>query len=126
MITLTCGNSNKHSSYSSSFPIYLYTTRTEEVPDEDAAEPVSETPEESTSKAEPTEAAETLVEKDEDEAVVEDVPSDEDKKPEEPPAPKMKSIRINEWSQLNAQPPLWTRSVKINFWHMPFIKYRFQ
>lgn len=115
MITLTWGNSNKHSSYSSSFPIYLYTTRTEEVPDEDAAEPVSETPEESTisEATEPTEALETPAEKDEDEAIVEDVPSDEDKKSEGPPAPKMKSIMVNEWSQLNAQPPLWTRSVKI-------------
>jgi heat shock protein beta len=119
--SLTCASRHKHSSYSSSFPIYLYTTRTEEVPDEDIVEPAAETPGEATTSetAEPAETSaatpETPVETDEDEAIVEDVTSDEGKKedkPEEPPAPKMKLVTVNEWSQLNAQPPLWTRCVQ--------------
>ncbi|KAF8897518.1 Hsp90 protein-domain-containing protein [Infundibulicybe gibba] len=92
---------NKHSSFSSAFPIYLFTERTEEVPDD--------TPPETSASSEADSAEETPVE-DEDEAVVEDVSGDEDKK--ESPPQKMKTINVEEWVQLNAQPPLWMRDPK--------------
>jgi heat shock protein 90kDa beta len=105
-------DSDKHSSYSSSFPVYIFTQSTKEVPDEDA-------PDQSTSSStisEPTEATEAPVppempETDEDQAVIEEISSDEEKTPAEPVPPKMKSIVVDEWVQLNAQPPLWTRFV---------------
>lgn len=112
--------SNKHSSFSSSFPIYLFTQRTEEVPDEDATEAEApETPasdsEESDASSEAADPEETkeASETDEDEAIVEDVDGDEEKKEEAPP-PKMKSVVVDEWSQLNAQAPLWMRYVEIS------------
>lgn len=88
----------KHSSYSSSFPIYLFTQKEKEIPDEEVdAEPESK--EEHTTESQDGDS-------DEDEAVVEEVSEGED---EEPPAPKMKKIIVDEWEQLNAQPPIWTR-----------------
>jgi heat shock protein beta len=78
----------------------LFTQKEKEVPDEDAEPEVKdENGEKKSVDAEETES-------DEDEAVVEEVPEDEDK---EPPAPKMKKIIVEEWEQLNAQPPIWTR-----------------
>jgi hypothetical protein len=53
----------------------------------------------------------TEVPEDEDQAIVEEVSSDEEKTPDEPIPPKMKSIVVDEWVQLNAQPPLWARFV---------------
>lgn len=104
---------NKHSSYSSSFPIYLFTQSTKEIPDEDITDP--STSDSMTSEAtEPTEAS-VLPEKletDEDQATIEEVPSDEEKTADEPVLPKMKSVVVDEWTQLNAQPPLWTRDPK--------------
>jgi heat shock protein 90kDa beta len=97
---LTSRFSTKHSSYSSSFPIYLFNQKTEEIPDPDAVE---EEPE--------VKADEDLTEeKDEDEAIVED--ATDEKKEEEEKKPKMKTITVDEWLQLNAQPPLWTRDPK--------------
>jgi hypothetical protein len=52
-----------------------------------------------------------MPETDEDQAIIEEVPSDEEKTPDEPVPPKMKSVVVDEWVQLNAQPPLWTRFV---------------
>jgi heat shock protein beta len=52
-----------------------------------------------------------MPETDEDQAIVEEVPSDEEKAPDEPVSPKMKSVVVDEWVQLNAQPPIWTRFV---------------
>ena len=92
------GSSHKHSSYSSSFPIYLFTQKEKEVVDEDAGLDVGN------KEDEPTMPEETNP--DEDEAVVEEVSEDRD---ENPPAPKMKKMIIDEWEQLNAQPPIWTR-----------------
>ncbi|KAG5646569.1 hypothetical protein DXG03_002872 [Asterophora parasitica] len=106
---------HKHSSFSSSFPVYLFTQRTEEVPDEDAAEEpattaaaedATETPADSDSAAD----AEEKPKVDEDEAVVEDVTEESEKK--EPPPPKTKSVVVDEWLQLNGQPPIWTRDPK--------------
>jgi heat shock protein beta len=113
---LTDPNSNKHSSYSTTFPIYLFTQKTEEVPDEEAVEPPSETPSEEksseTSEETPASTPEADKEedaKDSDEAIVED--EVEEKKEAEPVPPKMKTVVIDEWAQLNALPPLWMRSV---------------
>lgn len=102
-------HSNKHSSYSSSFPIYLFTQRTKEVPDDEIQNSDSTTSEstETTQGSVPPKASET----DEDQAIIEEVPNAEDKTPE--PTPKMKSVVVDEWVQLNAQPPLWTRFVPI-------------
>ncbi|KAF8655303.1 hypothetical protein AX16_003200 [Volvariella volvacea WC 439] len=111
---------NKHSSYSSTFPIYLFTTRTEEVPDEDANEDLETPSEDIPSEADATpenetpsgDSAEVPDSVDEDEAVVEDVSEKKAEEPEEPKPPKMKSIAVSEWQQINAQPPLWTRDPK--------------
>ncbi|KAI9066781.1 heat shock protein Hsp90 [Trametes sanguinea] len=95
---------NKHSSFSTSFPIYLYTTRTEMVPDEEAeaeAKAAEQKP-----QSEETEQPET----DEDEALVED--AEEEKETEEKREPKMKPITVEEWIQLNSQPPIWMRDPK--------------
>ncbi|KAJ7283667.1 Hsp90 protein-domain-containing protein [Mycena rebaudengoi] len=99
---------NKHSSYSSTFPIYLFTQNTEEVPDEDAVDPeaVSSETSEETPPSTP-DADEKAAEEDSDEAVVEDV---EEKEAKEPAPPKMKTVVVDKWVQLNALPPLWMRS----------------
>lgn len=102
---------NKHSSFSSTFPIYLFTQRTEEVPDEEAVTPaedlLEDLAEESTSPApESTEVKES--EEDEDEAIVEEISEDEEKTPEEKEI-KMKSVVVDEWMHLNPMPPLWLR-----------------
>ena len=69
----------------------------DEVPDEDAAEEPDSTPE-------------AALENDEDQAIIEDVLGDEK---EEKPAPKTKSVLVEEWVQLNVQPPVWARCVVI-------------
>ncbi|KIY71447.1 HSP90-domain-containing protein [Cylindrobasidium torrendii FP15055 ss-10] len=84
----------KYSSFSSSFPIYLYNIREEQVVDEDA------TPE--------APVAEPQVEGDEDEGVIEDI-TDEEKAV---PAPVMKTVKVEEWLHLNGQAPLWQRDPK--------------
>ncbi|KAJ7228675.1 Hsp90 protein-domain-containing protein [Mycena pura] len=137
---------NKHSSYSTAFPIYLFTQTTEEVPDEDAVEPpasgakTSEDSDETTAASSdsdettatssdssdekvPEDSDEATVEapKDSDEAIVE-VPADSDEaiveedtpevKEAEVLPPKMKTVVVDEWVQLNALPPLWMRDPK--------------
>jgi len=94
------GSSHKHSSYSSSFPIYLFTQKEREVVDEDAGFDVGK------KEDEPLAPEET----NEDEAVVEEVLEDRD---ENPLTPKMKKVIIDEWEQLNAQPPIWTRYARL-------------
>jgi heat shock protein 90kDa beta len=113
----SCGllDSEKHSSFSSAFPIYLYTTHTEEVPDVDVVETPNEdvsTAQESTSSP-ADDASETPVDKDEDEATVEDADDADDVKitvnEEEEKPLKMKTVVTEDWLHLNAQPPIWTR-----------------
>lgn len=83
----------------------MHTTRTEMVVDEEAeAEAKAAEPEKTPSG----ESADTEV--DEDEAVVEDV--SEEKEPETKREPKMKPITVEEWLQLNSQPPIWMRDPK--------------
>ena len=95
-------SSDKHSSFSSTFPIYLFTQKTEEVPVEE--DEITKEPE-----TVPESEEDSTVELDEDEALVEDVPTDEEKKPEVPAVPKTKTITVDEWVHANPQPPIWTR-----------------
>ncbi|OCH90980.1 heat shock protein Hsp90 [Obba rivulosa] len=87
---------NKHSSFSSQFPIYLFTQRTEQVPDEEAVEEVQA-------------AEESKTEVDEDEVVVEDTTEIDENEAKEP---KMKDVVVDEWIHLNSQPPIWIRDPK--------------
>ncbi|KAF8639823.1 hypothetical protein AX17_001079 [Amanita inopinata Kibby_2008] len=100
---------DKHSSYSSSFPIYLFTRKTIEIPDwSEEAETEAETVDPTSSDDDVPETAE-VSDKDEEEAVVEDVSNDEEK---EEASKKTKTVQVEEWVQLNSQPPLWTRDPK--------------
>ena len=78
----------KHSMFSSSFPIYLYAQREKEIPEEPVAEPSISDEKNADS---------------EDEAVIEEV--------EDSPAKevKMKTILVDEWDHINARPSLWMR-----------------
>ncbi|KAJ3852200.1 Hsp90 protein-domain-containing protein [Lentinula lateritia] len=96
---------SKHSSFSTSFPIYLYTQRIDEVPDEDVI-PGETSSAESVPK--PTSDTDDTDADDIDEAVIEDVSEEE----QTPAPPKMKYITIDEWVRLNGQPPIWTRDPK--------------
>ena len=90
---------NKHSSFSTTFPIYLFTQRTEEVEVEDE-EVKSETIEEPEPSAAP--------EDDDDEgALVED--EEEEEKEVEEKKKETKSVTVDEWVHLNSQPPIWVR-----------------
>ncbi|KAH9844178.1 heat shock protein Hsp90 [Rhodofomes roseus] len=76
---------DKHSSFASTFPIYLWTERTETVPDEESAKEAPEI--------------------DEDEAIVEDVTESDE-------TPKTKEITVEEWIHMNSQSPIWMRDPK--------------
>ncbi|KIJ70580.1 hypothetical protein HYDPIDRAFT_78529 [Hydnomerulius pinastri MD-312] len=80
---------NQHSSFSTSFPIYLWNEIEEEVPVEE------EIP-----------AAESEVPEDEEEAVV------EEEKESEVSTPKTKKVMVGKWEHMNSQPPLWMRDPK--------------
>lgn len=87
--------SQKHSSFSTTFPIYLLTQRTEEVPiEEETVTPPSEEAEE-TKDEQP--------EGEEEEAVVEDLDELEKDSDEEPKPPKTKTVVVEEWVQMNPQ-----------------------
>jgi heat shock protein beta len=88
---------NKHSVFSSSFPIYLFAQREKEVTEESVAEP-STTDEENADRAE-------------DEAVIEEVQDSSAKEV------KTKKILVDEWDHMNARPSLWTRYLCLSyFW----------
>ena len=82
---------NKHSVFSSAFPLYLYQQKEKEVPEE----PTTET--------EPPVSGEEAPEILEDEAVIEEVDESQPKEAEK------KTILVDDWAHLNAQPPLWAR-----------------
>lgn len=103
MILITVVFSDKHSAFSSTFPIYLFTQKTEEVQVEE-----DELPNESDIAVEPEENDETI-ELDDSEVLIEDVLAEEEKKLEVPVVPKTKQITVDEWVHANAQPPIWTR-----------------
>ncbi|EKM59171.1 uncharacterized protein PHACADRAFT_249432 [Phanerochaete carnosa HHB-10118-sp] len=86
---------NKHSSFATTFPIYLHTTRTEEVPVEDEETETTETPKPKSENDD-----------DDEEASVEDV-EEEEEKPK-----KTKPVVVEEWVHLNSQPPIWMRDPK--------------
>ncbi|TFK75925.1 HSP90-domain-containing protein [Pluteus cervinus] len=98
---------NKHSSHSSSFPLYLWTHRTEEVPIEEEPEPSAESTEQSAESLD----AENVPKQDEDEAIVEEEVKPVE--PKEPEKPKTKTVEVEEWGHINASPPLWTRDPKL-------------
>lgn len=104
MILIRIVFSDKHSSFSSTFPIYLFTQKTEEVPVEE--DELTEGPE---TVLEPEEKDNTIRVDDDDEVIIEDVPAEGEKKPEEPAVPKTKTVTIDEWVRANPQPPIWTR-----------------
>lgn len=83
----------------------MYTTRTEEVPDEETAQPLE------TESVVPS-VDETDDGKDEEEAVIEDV--EEETEPAELKAPKTKTVTKEVWERLNGQPPIWARSVRLS------------
>lgn len=103
---------NKHSSFSSTFPIYLFTQYEDEVPDEDEATTPNEDAleadiaEESESPASETSAAGDV---DEDEVLVEDITEDSDKDAPESKKAKTKTVLVDEWMNLNPLPPIWLR-----------------
>lgn len=80
------GNRNKHSGFSTSFPIYLWHTYEDIVPVEDTSL-----------------RNDSDDETDVDEAVVEDVLDDEVKESE------TKKITVEEWMHINPMPPVWMR-----------------
>ncbi|KAI5123403.1 hypothetical protein M0805_006109 [Coniferiporia weirii] len=96
---------NKHSAFSSTFPIYLFNQYEDEVPVEDDNIPES-------SPEVDLEKSEALDENaDEDEAVIEDVPDFESGiKQGEKVATK--KVVVDEWMHLNPLPPVWLRDPK--------------
>ncbi|KAF9259497.1 HSP90-domain-containing protein [Marasmius fiardii PR-910] len=99
----------KHSSYSTAFPIYLFNQKMIEVPDEEAEAEAKKAKElKKKEEKEKKEATESESEKDEDEAVVEEEVEEEGE--EEPQ--KMKSVVVDEWLHLNSQPAIWMRDPK--------------
>ncbi|KAF9651156.1 heat shock protein Hsp90 [Thelephora ganbajun] len=115
---------DKHSAFSSTFPIYLFTQKTEEVPVEED-EPTKEP--ETVSEPE----KENIIDLDDDEALIEDVPTEEEEKPEELVVPKTKTITVDEWVHANSHPPIWTRDPKdvteveyLDFYRSTFKDYR--
>ncbi|KAG9044265.1 hypothetical protein FS837_008435 [Tulasnella sp. UAMH 9824] len=100
----------KHSAFSTAYPIYLWATKSQEVPlqpgDEGYVDPEAAKAEEK-KEEEPKEKSEDV---DEDEVVIEDAP-----KKEEEPAPEIpqtKTITFNDWDHLNNQPPIWMKDPK--------------
>ncbi|KAG8884080.1 hypothetical protein FRB97_005303 [Tulasnella sp. 331] len=111
----------KHSAFSTAHPIYLWTTKQEEVPltpeDEGYVAPKEEeevdtTKEEEadTTKDETDEVANEKADGEEDDVVVEDAAVEEEAPKEIPP--QVKTITVPTWEHLNNQPPLWMRDPK--------------
>jgi heat shock protein 90kDa beta len=104
--------SSKHSSFSTAFPIYLWTEKTVEVPDDEVEEAASELKESITPEAiqKPVETPSA----DEEEAAIieEEATSPAEDATEETKPQAMKSVQVAEWVQANPQPPLWQRDPK--------------
>ncbi|TBU32908.1 heat shock protein Hsp90 [Dichomitus squalens] len=122
---------NKHSSFSTAFPIYLASKRVEFILDQEAED------EAAAQEKKPDDEETTKVDIDEDEAVIEDV-TEEVEEPKK--TPKTKQIEVDEWIRLNSQPPIWMRDPKtisdeeyesfyqVTFkdWQKPLAWYHFQ
>ena len=89
---------DKHSSFSTTFPIYLFTQKTEEVPVEEEETSTTEAADEAAASADATDG-------ENEEAVVEDVEETEVEQKEQ----KTKSVVVDEWVHLNSQAPIWMR-----------------
>ena len=87
---------SKHPALSTSFPIYLFTQRKDEVPVPEGRKP----------DPEPAKTRVAAEKGDEDKAVVED--ATEKKEEKEKPVPT-KWVIVDELVQLNSPAPLWTR-----------------
>lgn len=92
LVTVMCINtetcdSNQHSVFSTSFPLYVWNEVEKQVPIEE-----EETPQDHPETKD-----------DEEEAVV------EEEKQSEPVAPKTKKVMVGLWEHMNSQPPLWMR-----------------
>ncbi|OCB87541.1 heat shock protein Hsp90 [Sanghuangporus baumii] len=94
---------NKHSGFSTTFPIYLFHQHEDEVPVEDEESPASD-------KSDPGPEKQTSSADDDDEAVIEEV-SDEEKDTEEKEK-KTKKVLVDEWMHINPLPPVWLRDSK--------------
>ncbi|KAN0097613.1 Hsp90 domain containing protein [Tylopilus felleus] len=82
---------NKHSAFSTSFPIYLWNEVEQEVPIEEEEEIPQSDPETKDNG---------------EEAVV------EEEKQADPDTPKTKTVMVGLWEHMNSQPPLWMRDPK--------------
>jgi heat shock protein beta len=94
-----------HSAFSTTYPIYLYEKKTEEVADvpEDSKETSEEVGEVTQEETKPERELDN-----DDEAVVEDV--DEAAEAENvKPSPPLKKVTTESWIHLNDVPPLWQR-----------------
>jgi len=89
----------KHSSFSTTYPIWLFTEETSEVPIEDE-------------KSKPESKPESKEDRDasSEEAVVEDV--QEEAESSEPVVPKTITVTEDKWVHLNSQAPIWMRDPK--------------
>lgn len=105
-----CWISEKHSAFSTVHPIYLWTTRDEQVPlePEDEGYVAPKTEEEKEAEEAAKAAAKEKAEEDEMDVVVEDV---EEEAPKEE-VPQFKTVTKQIWDHLNNQPPLWMRDAK--------------
>ena len=96
---------DKHSSFSTAYPIYLWATKSEEVPlvpgDEGYVEPVEEKETEAAAKDEKTFS-------DDEDLIVEDA-AEATPEVKTPAEPLTKTVTSNVWDHLNSQPPLWMR-----------------
>lgn len=104
--------SNKHSSFATTFPIYLFTQRVEEVPIEEPESEVEETTETAAEPAESETATPETMSEDEDEEVTVEDAAEEVKAEEvedEEPVVKTQPVIVDEWVHLNSQPPIWMR-----------------
>src|SRR5258708_37706326 len=97
--------SQKHSAFSTSYPIFLYTTKTEEIPDPEAVIEQAVEPEADRKQTTPKD---TEDEDDSIEDVVEEEAPSTDGEEKTQPVP-MKNVTTEEWVHLNNQPPLWQR-----------------
>ncbi|KAH8118404.1 heat shock protein Hsp90 [Phellopilus nigrolimitatus] len=91
---------NKHSAFSSAFPIYLFHQYEDEVPVED---------DETSTKGDVSPSENKVSDADEDEAVIEEVADDE---PEVEKEVKTKKVTVDEWMHLNPMLPVWLRDPK--------------
>ncbi|KAG8967251.1 hypothetical protein FRC03_010326 [Tulasnella sp. 419] len=101
----------KHSAFSTAHPIYLYTSRMDDVPLEEGDEgyePPKPKKEKKEKKEEEKDESEEKKEDDEEELKE----ADEEEEEEEEVPVKTKKVKVENWVQLNDQPPLWTRDPK--------------